>query len=150
VGLECNVEVDGGAGGRVAQILPVGWSGIPGMFRTDVIPRYEGCREVGEGHGGEEGERREPVVSHEYRKSVTKVVSAIPSQRDYAIQKARGPESPKHRNAEFLLVAEMQSFYNASVRTEVEVEREVPSWYQRNGRSPVKFNTAWSTRTPLK
>ncbi len=58
----------------------------------------------------EEGERIEPVVSHEYRRSATKMVSAI--QRVCAVQKARGPESPtRHRNGEYL--AEMQSFYSA-------------------------------------
>ena len=112
-GPECDVEVDGGAGGRVAQTLPVGWSGIPGVFDTHVIPRYEGCRDVGEGRGGEEEERIEPVVSHEYRRSVTKVVSLIPL--DCAVQKARGPEIPEHRIGEYL--AGMQIFY--SVRIEV-------------------------------
>ena len=92
-GLECNVEVDRGPGGRMAHTLPAGWSSIPGVFHTHVIPRYEGHREVGEGHSGEEGDRGEPEVSHEYRRSVTKVVPAI---NETAVQKARGPESSKH------------------------------------------------------
>ncbi len=113
VGLECNVEVDGGAGGRLAQTLPVGWNGTPGVFHLYVIPRYEGRREVCDGQGGKGAERIEPVVSHEHRRSVTKVISAIPL--DCAGQKARGPVSPtKHRNGEYL--AEVQSFYSAFQR----------------------------------
>ncbi len=104
VGLECNVEVNRGSSGRVAQALPVRWNSIPCVLDTHVIPRYEGRREVSEGRGSEEGEHREPVISHKYRRSATKVVSAI--QRDCEIQKARGPESPKY-------LAEMQRFYSA-------------------------------------
>ncbi len=117
VGLECNVEVDGGAGGRVAQTLPVRWNSIPAVLDAHIIPRYEGRREVGKGRGSEEGERREPVVSHEYRRSATKmpVVSAI--QRNCAIQNTRGPHwqrapglsSTEYRNAEYL--AEMDLLF---------------------------------------
>jgi hypothetical protein len=67
VGLECDVDVDSGTSRWVAQTLPVDWSGIPGVLDPHVIPRYDGSREVGEGcDNGEEGKRREPVVSHEY------------------------------------------------------------------------------------
>jgi hypothetical protein len=55
-GPECNVEVDPGAGGWVAQTLPVDWNGMPGVLDLHVIPRFEGRREVGEEHGGEEEE----------------------------------------------------------------------------------------------
>ena len=61
-----NVEVNCSAGGWT-QTLPVDWNGIPSMLDQHVIPRYEGRRELGEGHGGEEGERREPVALHESR-----------------------------------------------------------------------------------
>jgi hypothetical protein len=66
-GPECNVQVDPATGGWVAQTLPVDWNGIPGVLDLYVIPRFEGCREVGEEHGGEEEEHRVPVpvVSHE-------------------------------------------------------------------------------------
>lgn len=68
VGLECNVEVNCSAGGRVAQTLPVDWDAIQGMLDPHIIPRFEGCREVGVGRGDEEGERREPLESHESRR----------------------------------------------------------------------------------
>jgi hypothetical protein len=59
----------------VAQTLPVDWNGMLGMFDTDVIPRYEGRREVGEGHGGEGGERGETGILNGYRRSATNVRS---------------------------------------------------------------------------
>lgn len=71
VGLECNVEVDGGTSGWMTQTLPAGWNGMPGVFHTHVMPRHSGRREVGEGHYSEKEERREPVVSHDYRISGT-------------------------------------------------------------------------------
>ena len=37
-GLKCNVEPDRGAGGWVAQTLPVFWDGIPGVLDLHVIP----------------------------------------------------------------------------------------------------------------
>ena len=37
-GLECNVEPDRGAGGRVAQTFPVDWNGIPGVLALHVTP----------------------------------------------------------------------------------------------------------------
>ena len=49
-GPECNVQGDSGAGGWVAQTLPVDWDGIPGLLDLHVIPRFEGRREAGEEH----------------------------------------------------------------------------------------------------
>ena len=37
-GLECNIELGRGAGGRVAQTLPVDWNSIPGVLDPHVIP----------------------------------------------------------------------------------------------------------------
>ena len=37
-GHECNVERDRGAGGWVAQTLPVDWKGVPGVLGLHVIP----------------------------------------------------------------------------------------------------------------
>jgi hypothetical protein len=73
VRLECDVEIDRGSRGWVAQTLPVDRNGMPGVLDLNVIPRYEGRREVGEGFCGEKEECREPEVSHEYRRSVTNV-----------------------------------------------------------------------------
>ena len=75
-GLDCNVEIDLGAGRWVAQTLPADRNGIPGVLDLHVMPKFEGRREVSEEHvdGGEEGERREPAVSHMYdRRSNTNV-----------------------------------------------------------------------------
>ena len=64
-GLECNVECDQGAGRWVAQTLPVDWDRIPGVFDLHVMPRLWGRRKGNrEEDDGEEGEHREPVVSH--------------------------------------------------------------------------------------
>jgi len=52
VRVERNVEVDGGASGRVTEGLPVVRDGIPGVHDTRVIPRWcEGLREVVERGG---------------------------------------------------------------------------------------------------
>jgi len=86
VGLERNVEVDGGAGGRGTKTLPVGRDGVPRVHDTYVTPKC--CRrrrEVSEGHGRKDGENSEPVVAHDYRESP-------------ALRMARGPESPKYWN----------------------------------------------------
>ena len=61
-GHECNVELYSSVGGRVAQTLPVDWNCMPGVLHLHVIPRFKGSREVGDGPGEEEGQRREPVV----------------------------------------------------------------------------------------
>ena len=37
-GLECNIELGRGAGGWVAQTLPVDWNSIPGVLDPHVIP----------------------------------------------------------------------------------------------------------------
>ena len=60
--LEYNVEVDSGAGGWVAQNLPVDWNGIPSVLDLHVVPRYDWRREVGGGHcsDSEEEEHKEP------------------------------------------------------------------------------------------
>ena len=42
---------------------------MPGVLDLRVIPRYDGRREVGEGHYGEEEEHKEPEAWHEYGKS---------------------------------------------------------------------------------
>jgi hypothetical protein len=63
--LERNIKFDPGAGGWVAQTLPVYWNGIPGVLDQHFTPRSEGRGEVGEEHGNEEGKHREPVVLHE-------------------------------------------------------------------------------------
>ena len=67
--LEQNLEVDSGSSGWVAQSLPVDGNTMPGMHDLRVVPRNDGCREVGEGHYGEKEEKKEPEVSHEWRKS---------------------------------------------------------------------------------
>jgi hypothetical protein len=72
-GLECDIEVNGGTGGCVAQSLPVDWNGMPGVLDLHVIPRFDGRREVSEEHGSEEGEGREPVETHVYKRSATNV-----------------------------------------------------------------------------
>jgi hypothetical protein len=60
VGFECDVKINGGASRWVAQKLPFDRNGIPGVFDpyVVVIPRYDGRREVGEGHSDKEGENR--------------------------------------------------------------------------------------------
>ena len=65
-GTGCNMKIDPGAGGRVAQALPVDWNGMPGVLDLHLIPRFEGHHEVGEEQGGEEedSEHREPGVMH--------------------------------------------------------------------------------------
>ncbi len=89
LGIERNVEVNRGAGGRVTKALPVGWNGIPGMLYTHVIPMWwEGRDEVSErSDGGEDGEQRETVVAHDYRGSLV-------------VTKAGGAERAKHWNGE--------------------------------------------------
>ena len=50
VGLECEVEVDCGVGGRGTKTLPVGQDGVPRVPHTYITPKW--CRsrhEVGEG-----------------------------------------------------------------------------------------------------
>ena len=49
VRLEYNVEVDSGASGWVTQSFPVDWNVIPGVLSLRVVPRNDGCREIGEG-----------------------------------------------------------------------------------------------------
>ena len=39
-GLERNVEPDRGAGGWVAQILPVDWNIIPSVLDLHIIPKF--------------------------------------------------------------------------------------------------------------
>ena len=95
--LEYNMEVDSGASGWVAQILPVYWNGTLGVLDLHVVPRYDGRREVGEGHCGEEEEHKGPEVLHKCRTSPRKC-------EDW---KARDPE--RQRNAEN--TAGMQRFY---------------------------------------
>ena len=61
MGLERDVEVDLGTGGRVTQTLPVGVgrNDVPHVLDTDVVSRlWEGRREVGEGARGRRGRRR--------------------------------------------------------------------------------------------
>ena len=48
VGLECNIEINCGVRGWVAQTLPVDRNGMPGVLDLHVISRYEGRQEVGE------------------------------------------------------------------------------------------------------
>lgn len=47
-GLEGNVEVDRRVGRGVAQTLPAGWNGMPGMLDQHGIPRFSGRCEVDE------------------------------------------------------------------------------------------------------
>jgi hypothetical protein len=61
--LECDVKFDHGAGRWGAQTLPVGWNSIPGVLDQCFILSFEGCREVGEENGNEEGPM--PVVLHD-------------------------------------------------------------------------------------
>jgi hypothetical protein len=63
-GPECDMKVDPGASGWVTQSLPVDRNGMPGVLDLHVIPRFKGCREVGEEHGGEEEDYKVPVVLH--------------------------------------------------------------------------------------
>ena len=67
--LEKNLEVDSGSSGWVAQSLPVDGNTIPSMHDLHVVPRNDGCREVGEGHYGEKEKKKEPEVCHEWRRS---------------------------------------------------------------------------------
>ena len=69
VRLDYNVEVDSGAGGWVAQSLPIDWNVMPGVLDLHVVPRYNGCREAGEEHYGEKEEKKEPEMCHEWRRS---------------------------------------------------------------------------------
>ena len=64
VRLEYNVDINSSASGWVAQSLPVGWYGVPGVFDVHVIPRYDWCHECGERHWCEEEKCREPDESH--------------------------------------------------------------------------------------
>ena len=81
MGLECNIKVDLGAGGRVAQTLPVGRDGIPHMLHTNVVPMsWEGCREVRKGSGSEDKVNKAAAVAHDHRET-----------RD-----ATNPENTKH------------------------------------------------------
>ncbi len=68
MGLERNVEVDGGAVGRGTKTLPVGRDGVPRVHLTYVTPKC--CRrrrEIGEGYCRKDREDREPVpvVEHD-------------------------------------------------------------------------------------
>ena len=65
--LEYNIKVDSGASGWVTQSLPVICNVIPCVLDLHVVPRYDGCRDVGDGHCGEEEEPKEPEMLHEYR-----------------------------------------------------------------------------------
>jgi hypothetical protein len=56
-GPECNVKLNPGTSGWVAQRLPVDWNGMPGVLDLHVIPRFEGPREIGEEHGDQEEDR---------------------------------------------------------------------------------------------
>ncbi|SRR6266702_5767804 len=65
VGPERYVEVDGGTGGREAQILPVLRDGFPSVLHSQVVPTWgEECRKAGKGNGGEGEEHREQMVAH--------------------------------------------------------------------------------------
>ncbi len=113
-GLERNVKVDGGAGGRGTKTLPVDRDGVPRVLHTYVTPnRCRRRREDGEVRYGKDGEDRVPVVVHDYRESP-------------AVKMARGPasESPKYWNVQSLLADRKQSLM------EVEAESQVPLWYQ--------------------
>ena len=66
VRLECNVNVDSGASGWVAQILPINWDVIPAMLGLNVVPRHDWRHEGGSRHFNEEQECKEP--KHEYRR----------------------------------------------------------------------------------
>ena len=98
VRLECNVNINSGASEWVAQSLPVGWDGMPGVFDLHIIPRYDWRRKCDEGYCSEEEECREPYESHE-------------STRWAANGWFRWLDPERHQNAEF--VAGMQSFYGA-------------------------------------
>ena len=65
VRLEYNMEIDSGAIGWVAQSFPVDRNVMPGVLDLHVIPRYDGRRDLGEGHRGEEEEHKDPEVLHE-------------------------------------------------------------------------------------
>ncbi len=71
--LECNVQVDRshGAGGRVAQSLPVLRNGTPRVFRAYAIETgFEGRRcEAVEKPRSEDREHRERMVEHNYWRS---------------------------------------------------------------------------------
>ena len=62
--LKYNVEVYSGASGWVAQILPVGWNGIPGVHDFHVAPRCDWRCDVGEGHCREEKGQKDPEALH--------------------------------------------------------------------------------------
>ena len=62
------MKVDLGAGGRVAETLPVGRNSIPLVLHTDIVPRWwTGCREASEGSDSEDRENQTPVVAHDHR-----------------------------------------------------------------------------------
>ncbi len=66
VRLKHKVEVDGGTSGRVTEGLLVWRDSIPGVFDTQVIPRWcERRYEVGEGRSSEDREHRELVPTHD-------------------------------------------------------------------------------------
>ena len=44
----------------MAQGLPVDWDGIPGVLDFHVVPWYDECRDISDGHCGEEEEDKEP------------------------------------------------------------------------------------------
>ena len=63
LGLECNVEIDGGVSTRVAQARPVHWDRIPLVLYMHVFPTWcEGRRKAAAEHSGEDTEHREQVV----------------------------------------------------------------------------------------
>ena len=64
--LECDVKVDGGTRGGMAQGLPAMRYAIPGVLGSHVIPRWcERRCEVGQRRGRKDGENKEPVAAHD-------------------------------------------------------------------------------------
>ena len=68
VRLECNVNVNSGASGWMAQTLPVGWNVMPGVLDLYDIPMYDWRREGVEEPWSEEEWCREPDESHENKR----------------------------------------------------------------------------------
>ena len=65
MGLEHNVEVDGGTSGRGTEGLPVRWDIIPGVLDTYMIPILcEGLCDIVERRGKQDAENGELGVPH--------------------------------------------------------------------------------------
>ena len=74
--LERKVEVDCGVCDRATQALPFGGDNTPRVLHQHIIPTWlERCSETGERRGGEDRDDSEPVVMHDYKKSV--VIKAL-------------------------------------------------------------------------